>query len=335
MASRKSKLHSKQTKKSVLRFLIAMAIVFLAIPQERALSDSQLPQKENSAASQEGDLSDRLSKRNDEGEIFFKAESSKVIGLDSEQMLDVLAKVNVVAKSITQEYEIGGGATLVLYILRYFSEIGEFELSQENLSELLDNFEGAFSPRVYNELNDAIKQIRRVKFGKREGKLFTQFFSIQPIKGIVIESNEIIENPKSSITVFKKFVLEEGGMLFFDDVSTTEQKNQVREFVKSSVQLLGLIEMDFLTESLGHIDADITKAIDDHLDRGDNPTRAMSIEMRGVHLMTETSTALKQIKFNIDQVYTLPGIGLEGSPISSLVFGAKAKFLNLKVSIDQ
>jgi hypothetical protein len=340
--SRDQKVSSKGS--SVFRLVLGLAIVALVFfkPQKRAFSNPQETSTYSRNLSNERGIDQEESSNKDSEYKKIEEEGPRdrttaigSVGMDSSQMAAVAKNIYRVANGISEEYEIADGATTAMYILRYFAEIGEFEMSQADILKLVSTFESLIGEQVDEEVIAIINQIRKVKFGKREGRYFSQFYSVQPVRGIVIEINEVSEDPDSSVKEIERFVMEEGSTLFFNDVDTAAEKKQVRDFVKTPVKILGVINLDAIKESLYQVHSDILESIDDYLEWSESPAPAMIVEMRNMYVTVDTATVLKQIKFDFHSAYVFPGINLDGDAVPSLVLGAKAKLLNLKVSIDQ
>lgn len=255
------------------------------------------------------------------------------VGLNSEQMRKVAKNILMVANAITDEYEVADGLNLAMYVLRYFAEIGEYELAQKDILILVRAFEKLSGQEVGEEVDSILTQISKIRFGKREGKYFSQIFSLRPSSGIRIPINELSEDPKSSVKEIREVVLLEGATLTFDEVDSANDKKKVREFIKTPIRVLGVIEA--LASSLNQIHSGIIDNIDDYLEREDIITPAMIIGMEGIYVDVVTDTILKDIQFNFNQAISLPKLTEDGNPLPSFVLGAKAKLLNLKVSVDQ
>jgi hypothetical protein len=125
----------------------------------------------------------------------------------------------------------------------------------------------------------------------------------------------------------------EGSFLYFNEVDNAAEKKQVRDFIKTPVKILGVLEA--IVEALNQIYPEIHQGIDDYLERNDHPAPPMIISMGGISVEVGTRTLFNDITFDFKEAYTFPGLRLEGQPLPSFVLGGKAKLLHLKVSVDQ
>jgi hypothetical protein len=356
--SKPKKLRSKNTKTiSFKQFLLGILVVCAIFfePHSDALSNDSLNSSKKSDSLLEGSSAQaRLSASEnsneiDRGEVTPVEDRPRIreqgssnattaigaVGLDSEQMKKVALNIYRVANGITDDFPVADGAATAMYILRYFAEIGEYEIAQKDILKLVETFENLINEKVDGEGLAIINQIRKIKFGRRDGKYFSQFYSVQPARGIVIDINEVSDDPRSSVKEIERFVMEEGSVLYFDEVDTAAEKKRVREFIKNPIKLLGVVQLDSVREALYQVHPDIIEGIDDYLEWEEAPAPVMIVDIEKMYVTVDTSTLFKQIKFEFNKAYTLPGINIDGDAAPSLVLGAKAKLLNLKVSIDQ
>ncbi len=256
------------------------------------------------------------------------------VGLSSEQMAMVAKHIYHVGMSMSEEFTVADGLSLATYVLRYMAEIGEYELAQKDILILVDAFEKLGNMEVGPQVEDILNQIKKIRFGRREGKLFAQIFAINAERGVVIPINERSNDSDSSIEEIIEAVLENGSTFSFQDITKTEQIRAAKNFIREPVKLLGGLQN--LVKELNQIHPEIEKNVDSFFMRDDLPAPALAIEMSKVYVRVDTSTIFDEIQFNFHTAYALPTLkNKEDNRISSFVLGAKAKLLNLKVSIDQ
>lgn len=255
------------------------------------------------------------------------------VGLTTEEMEVVATRIFRVAKAMTNEYQVADGLTLSMYVLRYLAEIGEYELAYKDIMKLVKAFEKYTGQDVSEEVYNILEQVTKIRFGKKDGRLFCQFFSKKPSIGIIIPINERPEDPDSSLKEIKKVVAVDGSILSFNEVDTEAEKKKVRDFIKTPVKILNVLEK--IVEALYQIHDDLLESIDDYLEWGEAPAPAMIIGMEGISVEVATRTLFNDITFKFQEAYTFPGIKLGNEPTPSFVLGGKAKLLNLKVSVDK
>jgi hypothetical protein len=255
------------------------------------------------------------------------------VGLTTEEMEVVATRIFRVAKSMTNQYQVSDGLSLSMYVLRYLAEIGEYELAYRDIMKLVKAFEKYTGQDVSEEVYNILEQVKKIRFGKRDGRLFCQFFSKKPSVGIIIPLNEKSEDPDSSLKEIKRVVAVDGSTLSFNEVDTAAEKKKVRDFLKTPVKILNVLEK--IVEALYQIHDDLIEGIDDYLEWGDAPAPAMIIGMEGISVEVATRTLFNDITFKFQEAYTFPGIHLGNEPTPSFALGGKAKLLNLKVSVDK
>lgn len=272
------------------------------------------------------------------------------VGLNSEQMGTVATGIYHVAKGVSEEYSVSDSLTLTLYILRYMAEIGEYEMGQQDILMLIGAFENLAEMEVGPEVRDIIEQIKKIRFGRKSGKLFAQIFARHPDRGVEIPINEVATESDATVEEIIKVVIAHGSEFYFEDIEKTEQMRKAKNFIKEPVKLLGGFE--FLVNDLNQIHRDIPRSIDSYFMRDDLKASPLWVDMKGVSILVDTSTVFDKINFEFHSAVALPGINKVGSGIASvidspeenedlpvripsIVLGAKAKLLNLKVSVDQ
>ncbi|MCF8058435.1 MAG: hypothetical protein K9K67_04010 [Bacteriovoracaceae bacterium] len=255
------------------------------------------------------------------------------VGLSGDQMRVVAENILAVAKASSEEFSVADGLSLSMYVLRYLAEIGEYELAYKDIMILIRAFEKLSGDEVSEQVIAIVEQLEKIRFGKREGKYFSQFFSKTPQRGIIIPIDERSEDPNSSLREIKRIVAVEGSVLYFNEIDNTSEKREVRDFIKTPVKILNVIES--VVKALNQVHPDIIQGIDDYLERNDHPAPPMIIDMAGISIEVDTTTIFKDITFDFNKAYVFPGLKLGTNPLPTVVLGAKAKLLNLKVSVDQ
>ena len=255
------------------------------------------------------------------------------LGLDQEQLKIVAKNIFNVSNAMTDIYSVSDGLTLTMYILRYMAEIGEFEIVYKDIMSLVRAFEKLQGEPINPKVIAVIEQIRKIKFGKKKGMYYARLYAKKRTTGIIIPINEKTDDPDSDIKEIEKVVVRSGAELYFDEVTTNEEKTIVRKFLKTPVKLLGVFRS--IAKSLNQIHPKIVDNIDEYLELEEHPAPPMRIEMDGIKVVVDTTTVFKTIHFHFQEAYALPGIKEGEAPVPSFILGARAKLLGLKVSIDQ
>lgn len=255
------------------------------------------------------------------------------VGLTDEQMRRVALNILEVANGMTDEYEVADGLVLTCYILRYFAEIGEYEIANRDIMILVEAFENMTKTSVGPEVREILDQTLKIRFGKKQGKYYAQFFAKNPLRGIVIPINEVSEDPDSSLREIRFVLIKDGAEFNFEEVDTVSEKDQVREFIKTRIKLLGVI--DGILDALNQIFDPIKVVIDAYLEDPAQKVAPLIIGMKGVSVEVDTSTVFEDITFEFNEAYAFPNIKKGEEPLPSFVLGAKSKLLKLKVSVDQ
>ncbi len=265
----------------------------------------------------------------------FKAQTTVFgdVGLTDEQMRRVALSILTVANGMTDEYEVADGLVLTCYILRYFAEIGEYEIAYKDIMILVEAFEEMTKSSVGEEVRDILNQTLKIRFGKKEGRYYAKFFAKNPMKGIIIPINEVSEDPESSLREIRHILVVDGAELNFEEVDTMAEKDRVRAFVKTKIKLLGVI--DGILDALNQVYDPLKYTIDSYLEDPTQKVPALIIGMKGVSVDVDTSTVFEDIIFDFNEAYAFPNIKKGDEPIPSFVLGGKSKLLKLKVSVDQ
>lgn len=255
------------------------------------------------------------------------------VGLSGDQMRVVAENIFAVAKSMSDEFEVADGLSLSMYVLRYLAEIGEYEIGNKDIMILVRAFEKLSGNAVGDDVRMILDQVEKIRFGKRDGKYFSQFFCKNPELGIIIPIEERSDDPNSSLKEIKRVVAVQGSYLYFNEVDNISEKKEIRDFIKNPVKILNVIES--VVKALNQIHPDIIQGIDDYLEWNDHPAPPMIIDMAGISVEVDTATIFNDIIFDFNKAYVFPGLKLGTKSLPTFVLGAKAKLLNLKVSVDQ
>lgn len=255
------------------------------------------------------------------------------VGMTSEQMKKVAENILFVANAMTDEFYVADGLTLSMYILRYLAEIGEYEISYKDIMVLVNAFEKLSGRSVGEDVLGVLEQVRKIRFGKKDGQYFSQFFAKNPARGIIINIDEPGSDPNGSLKRIDKVTVLDGSVLSFNEVDTESEKKHVREFIKTPIKILGVIEA--IVNALYQIHPGIIDTVDDYLQWTEYPAPPMMIDMQGISVDVETTTLFGDINFKFNRAYAFPAMKNAQGNVPTFVLDGKAKLLRLKVSVDQ
>lgn len=254
------------------------------------------------------------------------------IGLDEEQMREVAENIFNISKSMSNRYSVSDGVTLSMYVFRYFAEVGEYVIIHKDLMTLVNAFEKLLGEPLAPEVHAILKQIRKLKFGKKNGKYFVRIYA-NTKHGIDIPLANKTNDPDSSLKEIVGIKVKDKAYLYFQDTKMEGIKKEITSFVKEPVKILGVFKK--LAKELNQIYKPMIDNIDEYLTLEDVPAPALLIDFDGVEVLVKTTTVFKDITFKFNKGVALPGYRRNGEPIPSFIIGAKSMLLGLKVSVDQ
>lgn len=248
-----------------------------------------------------------------------------VLDLTDAELRTIAENIFNLTKSISEEFYISDGLSLATYILRYMAEIGEYELVYKDMMALVKAFE-KLQDKPYDEnIYLILEQIRKLQFGTRKGKLFVKFFS-KAEEGIIYNIDTKNEEEDSSLKEIKYVTIKNGAELYFDEVDTKEEREELVKWVKKEYRIKTFGKYMFHT--------DIPKYIESYFDL-ETPANAMKIEYVDVVVKVGTDTFFKDMDLKFKDGYVLPGFRKGEKPIPSFLLRLGAKLVKVKTSIDQ
>ena len=248
-----------------------------------------------------------------------------ILDLSDAELRIIAENIFNLTKSISEEFYISDGLSLATYILRYMAEIGEYELVYKDMMALVKAFE-KLQDKPYDEnIYLILEQIRKLQFGTRKGKLFVKFFS-KAEEGIIYNIDTKNEEEDSSLKEIKYVTIKNGAELYFDEVDTKEEREELVKWVKKEYRIKTFGKYMFHT--------DIPKYIESYFDL-ETPANAMKIEYVDVVVKVGTDTFFKDMDLKFKDGYVLPGFRKGEKPIPSFLLRLGAKLVKVKTSIDQ
>jgi hypothetical protein len=252
--------------------------------------------------------------------------------LTNNQFKNLSAKITSIVNSMTDEYQLSDTISLSFYILKYFSEIGEYEIEGDEIIKLTKGFLKLSNKNLPNEIWKLIYQVRKIKFGKKKGKAYVQFSS-KKADGIIYNINEYLAAEDSRTgTLIKKLIIRNGAELYFDEIKTAEQYLVLADYIRSDNNALK-IPMSWYRQ-LNDVNLEVRKNILFYLNL-DNNINPLSIELEGIQILVLTNSIFKRLTFDVLEGYAMPGMTDGEVPLPSTIFKAQTNLLRLKLTIDQ
>ncbi|WP_127717656.1 hypothetical protein [Halobacteriovorax sp. HLS] len=248
------------------------------------------------------------------------------LGLDDYEK--VAKQIFLVKEAMSDDYAVGDGLTLTLYILRYLAEVGEYELKNEDIVQLVNAFEKITGEQLDEKVKDVVAGIARIEFGKKDDTYFAKIFTINK-DGIIIPIHEKGDDGKIDEIRYAK--IKNKAKIKFTDVVTSVQKSEIKRFLTEKISL-PIISESWLPP-LNQLHKDVDHEIGTYL--RDTNIIPMRVTMKGIFIKVKTKTFLKNMDFYVRKVYTLAGREKNGQPIPSFIMRMRAGLVNVKISIDQ
>lgn len=250
-------------------------------------------------------------------------------GLGLEDYEKVAKQIFMVKEAMSDEFPVGDGLTFTMYILRYLAEVGDYILTNEDISNLLVAFEKISGEKLNDTIYETVAGIESLKFGKSGGKYSVTIFSFDNRNGILIPINETSDEGMVEEIIYAR--IKNKAQITFDDVDTKMKRKSLKRFLTERITIPLVSET--LLPPLNQLHKDIKYDIEDYLDE----TKIIPLEIKseGIYIKVKTSSIFKNMKFYLRSLYTLPGRKKDDKSIPSLVMRIRAKLVNVKISVDQ
>jgi len=264
------------------------------------------------------------------------AEDQSVIlngSLSLENQDEVARVLFMLSRNISDEFAIGDGLSMVMYVMRFMAQIGEYEFVQKDLISLISSFENLLGEPFDPEVWMVVEQIRKLQFVRHKGKLAVKIFALDEDSGVTVMMNTPGE-PGSAIKEVEFVRLKHGSRISFSDAEDLKDHSKVKDLVKKHFKILGFIGL--IEKDMNLIHPRLVDVIDLHLrrEKGDL-IKPLFIEFDDIFVRVHTSTLLKKIDFKFKDGVCIPGAKtIEGLPAPSFLLTAKSGLLKLKTTID-
>tara|TARA_R110000868_G_scaffold90968_3_gene252120 strand:- start:2118 stop:3026 length:909 start_codon:yes stop_codon:yes gene_type:complete len=254
--------------------------------------------------------------------------------LTLENQEEVARVLFMLSRNISDEYAIGDGLSMVMYVLRYMAEIGEYEFVQRDLKALITSFENLLGEPFDPEVWSVVEQIRKLQFARHKGQLAVKIFAMDEDNGVTVMMNTPGE-PGSAMKEIEFVRLKHGSRISFSDAESSKDHARVKDLVKDRFKILGFIGL--VENDMNLIHPNLIEAIDLHLRREkDELIRPLFIDFDDAFVRVHTSTLFKTIDFKFQEGVCIPGVKtIDGSAAPSFLLTAKSGLLKLKTTVDQ
>lgn len=250
---------------------------------------------------------------------------------NQEEVARVLFKLS---RNISDEYAISDGLSMVMYVLRYMAQIGEYEFVQKDLKALISSFENLLGEPFDPEVWHVVEQIRKLQFTRQKGKLSVNIFAHDEKNGVTVMMNSPGE-PGSAMKEIEFVRLKHGSRISFAEATEDKDYVHIKKLVKDRFKILGFIGL--VEDDMNLIHPTLISSIDAHLRREkDDLIQPLFIDFEDAFVRVQTTTVFKTIDFKFQEGVCIPGVkDIDGKPAPSFLLTAQAKLLKLKTTIDQ
>lgn len=254
--------------------------------------------------------------------------------LSLENQEEVARVLFMLSRNISDEFAVGDGLSMVMYVLRYMAQIGEYEFVQKDLKALIASFENLLGEPFDPEVWSVVDQIRKLQFIRSKGDLAVKIFALDEDTGVTVMMNAPGE-PGSAMKEIEFVRLEHGSQITFEDAESLRDHAEVKELVKKRFRILGFIGL--VENDMNLIHPNLVQAIDLHLRREkDDLIKPLFIKFDDAFVRVHTSTILKTIDFKFKEGVCIPGVKtIDGQPAPSFLLTAKSGLLKMKTTVDQ
>ena len=260
-----------------------------------------------------------------------QGDSSKQVlhGLGLNDYDKVAKQIFLVKESMSEEFPVGDGLTFTMYILRYLAEVGDYVLTNEDISNLIVAFEKISGEKLDDTIYETVSQIKSLKFGKKGGEYSVIISANHKNNGILIPINEVSDEGMVQEIQYAKIT--DQSQIVFRDVDTKSKIKALNRFLTEKITIPLISET--VLPPLNQLHKDIKHDIESYLE--ETEIIPLEIKTEGIFIKVDTSTVFNKMKFYLRTLYTLPGRKKNGNSIPSLVMRIRAKLVNVKLSIDQ
>lgn len=241
----------------------------------------------------------------------------------------VARMIIAVQKSMTEQYSVGDGLTLVSYILKTFADIGDYDLSRDEILAMIAIFEKLTSQPVPPDAMDIIHQIDYLRFSKINGLKTVEIRTIDPL-GIKILP-EPSEDPSTQDLEIESIKIKNSAKISFVEVLDSSGKQEMIEFLKEAFKLPFLPTSWF--KKFNQITPGVSSAIVPYLQEK-RDAMPLKLSLSGLVMRVDTQSVLGVENFEFKEIYTTPGLIHLGQTLPSFHLWMKSPTLKVKSSLE-
>ncbi len=217
------------------------------------------------------------------------SENQVLHGLGLEDYEKVAKQIFLVKESMSEEFPVGDGLTFTMYILRYLAEVGDYILTNEDVSNLLVAFEKISGEKLNDTIYETVSQIKTLKFGKRNGKYSVTIYAMDKKNGILIPINEVSDEGMVQEIQYAK--IKDKAEITFDDVDSKLKRKALKRFLTEKITIPLISET--MLPPLNQLHDDIKFDLENYLEE----TKIIPLEIKteGIFIKIDTSTIFDEM----------------------------------------
>jgi hypothetical protein len=249
---------------------------------------------------------------------------------DFQRMARVILEVQ---RSISDEFSVGDGLTFALYIMKVFAEIGDYDLTQEELKALFSTFTKLTQQEIPPVAHDIVDQLDRIQFVRRNANS-TVIFHTRNQATIQLDMSQYDESSDASTdSDFDKITIQNRSELNFQSIMTAVQKNELIHFIQTPYKLPILPKRWF--SRFNQIYPGVENRIRTYtqISRTVDP---MKVSIRGLSVNVDAGILLGKRNFTFNEAYLTPGLlDHSDNPLPSFHIWASSGMVKVKTSIGE
>jgi len=236
-------------------------------------------------------------------------------------------KMFKVKKLLSEKYSLGDNLTLGMYMLRYLSDIGTYNVPHEDIQSIIKSIESLTGEEIDPDLKNVLLQIEKIRFvNKNNGANSYVRIYTKNSDGIHIEMNSPLAAPAEKL---KKIVITNKSKITFTDLGSSFTQNDLLNLISKPPKFLF-----FKMNSLFQVHPGIVSSINNFLQL-ESTVLPLHLKFSGVYAKVSTKTIFKDMDFYLKEAVSIPGLKKDDEPLPNFVLMAKAKLLKVKISVDQ
>jgi hypothetical protein len=253
-----------------------------------------------------------------------KGDDLSIEDIDSRIIGEKMFKVK---KLLSEKYSLADNFTLGMYMLRYLSEIGTYNVPHEDIQAIIKNIESLTGEELDPDLKNILMQIEKIRFVKKNdgANSYVRIYT-KNSDGIHIELNTDLSAPADKL---KKIVITNKSKITFTDLGPLFTQSDLVNLISKPPKFLF-----FRMNGLFQVHPGIVSSINEFIQL-QSTVLPLHLKFTGMYAKVSTKTIFKDMDFYLKEAVSLPGLKKNDEPMPNFVVMAKAKLLKVKISIDQ